>query len=682
MFKKTPLQIGFAAALLCFAAPSFSAASGFVNGLVIEPQTMDRSADPCTDFFEFSNGQWLKDNPIPEDRSRYSAYDEVTERNLSALKKIAENAAKNPDKATPAQRIVGAYFHSGMDEAGIEAAGAKPLAEGLAQIAAIQTRTQLMDAIAQQHQIGAAPLFNFYIDQDAKNTLRYIPQLAQGGLGLPDRDYYLKSDAKTLEIRSKYSAHLEKMFSLLGDTPEVAKHNAAIVLSMETRLARASMSKIELRDPQASYHLMTLAGLAKIDHGTDWTNYFNQIGLKAPGEINVAQPKFFAEAGHMLKNVKIADWQTYLRWNLVNASANDLSTAFVNANFDFYGRTLAGTKELQPRWKRVLTNIDKNVGDALGELYVAQFFSPAAKAGVLEMVNNIKVAMHESIDNLAWMSATTKLQAIKKLDAINVKIGYPDKWRDYSALVIDADSYANDNMRANQFEFKRMIAKLGKPIDRNEWGMTAPTVNAYYNPTMNEIVFPAGILQPPLYHLDADLASNYGNTGATIGHEMTHAFDDEGRQFNADGNLKSWWTKQDEKNFIQRASAIEKQFDEFNPIDNLHINGKLTAGENIADLGGMKIALQALRTALKGKPQVELIDGLTPEQRYFVANAQSFRGLTRPEQLRLQLATDPHAPEYARVLGPIANMPEFTAAFNCPADKSPLRPSNKLVNIW
>jgi putative endopeptidase len=669
----------FSATAVCITTPVFADTT---NGYVIEPQTMDRSLDPCTNFFDYSNGKWLKDNPIPSDRSRYSAYDEVTERNLAALKQIAENAAGKGASATPAERIVGAYYHSGMDEAGIEAAGIKPLAEQLAQIDAIQNRGQLITTIAQMQKMGSAPLFNFYVDQDARNTLRTIPQLAQGGLGLPERDYYLKSDAKTKEVRAKYVTHLEKMFALAGDAPEFASREAAIVLAMETRLAKASLSNTDLRDPLVSYHLMTLNSLKKIDSHTNWADYFREIGIASPQEFNVGQPKFFKEAGQLLATTSLADWKVYLRWNLLNASANDLSSAFVNENFDFYGRTLAGTKELPARWKRVLTNIDKNVGDALGELYVAQFFSPEAKASVLDMVNNIKAAMHQSIDHLEWMSDATKREAIKKLNAINVKIGYPDKWRDYSTLVIDADSYANNNMRATQFEFNRMLAKLGKPIDRNEWGMTAPTVNAYYNPTMNEIVFPAGILQPPLYHQKADLAANYGNTGATIGHEMTHAFDDEGRQYDLNGNLKSWWTKQDEKNFLKRAVAIEKQFDEMNPIDDLHINGKLTEGENIADLGGMKIALAALNTALKTNPQPELIDGLTQQQRFFVANAQSFRSQTRPEQLRLQLATDPHAPDYARVIAPIANMPEFSAAFSCPADKSPLRPGDKRVDIW
>ncbi|WP_422980973.1 M13 family metallopeptidase [Undibacterium sp. Rencai35W] len=685
-FLTLQLRRSVLAVSLCVSAMSGAhAQTAATNSLVLEAQTMDKKMDPCTNFFEYSNGTWLANNAIPSDRARYTAYDEVTERNLLALKALAEAAASaklDSKVKNPVTQLVGAYYQSGMDEARIEAEGAKPLTAELAQIDAISDRTQLLAVIARHHQIGVGSLFNFYVDQDAKNTKRYIPQIVQGGLGLPDRDYYLKTDAKTLEIRKQYQKHVEHTFTLLGDSAEVAKQNAAAVLALETRLAKASMTKVALRDPQASYHLLTLPGLAKIDASTQWANYFKDIGLTEPAEFNVGQPKFIAEAGQMLNALPLPQWKTYLRWQLVNARSKDLSSAFVNANFDFYGRTLAGTKELQPRWKRVLSTLDVNVGEALGELYVAQFFGPEAKAGVLEMVDNIKLAMRDSISKLEWMSPETKKQAYRKLDTIVVKIGYPDQWRDYSQLKVDATSYASNNMRAAEFEFKRNLAKLGKPIDRNEWGMTPQTVNAYYNPTMNEMVFPAGILQPPLYHVKADLAANYGNTGATIGHELTHAFDDEGRQYDADGNLKSWWTKADEKAFLKRVVGIEKQFDEFNPIDKLHINGKLTAGENIADLGGDKIALQALRNALKVKPQAAEIDGLTPEQRYFVANAQSFRGKMRDESLRLQIATNPHSPEKYRVIGPIANMPEFADAFSCSASKSPLRPEAKRVTIW
>ncbi len=651
------------------------------NQLVLESMTMDKKADPCTDFFQYANGEWLKANPIPSDRARYSAYDEVTERNLAALKLIAETAAKGDGKSKAAQ-LVGAFYASGMNEAQIEKEGIKPLEPQFAQITAIKDSTQLLAVIASLHKQGVSPLFGFTVDQDAKNTSRYIPQIMQGGLGLPDRDYYLKTDTKTKDIRDKYVAYVTQIFTLLGDTADQAKKNAAVVMTLETRLAKASLTKVELRDPQASYHLSDLNTLQKTDKKTAWATYFSELGLAQPGQFNLAHPKFIAEAGRMVNTVSLDQWKTYLRWQLANARARDLNSAFVNANFDFYGKTLAGTKELQPRWKRVLGSIDNMAGEAMGELYVAKFFGPEAKAGVLEMVDNIKLAMRESISKLEWMSDTTKQQAYKKLDTILVKIGYPDDWRDYSSLQIDAGPYAANMARAAEFEFKRNLNKLGKPIDRNEWGMTPQTVNAYYNPTMNEMVFPAGILQPPLYHVNADPAANYGNTGATIGHELTHAFDDEGRQFDAQGNLKSWWTKDDEKKFLVRVKAIEKQFGEFNPIDKLHINGKLTAGENIADLGGMKIALQALHKSLERKPQAKEIDGLTVDQRFFVANAQSFRSLIRDEMLRMKLATDPHSPDKYRVIAPLANMPEFSDAFQCKGDRSPLRPTATRVNIW
>ena len=673
------------AALLCLAShAAFADTPG--DNLVLESQTMDRKANPCTDFFRYTNGKWLADNPIPADRARYSAYDEVGERNLRDLRAIVEEAKADG----PAARLVANFYHSGMDEAAIDAAGIKPIkpmqdkieilnAPGLA-----NWRELLIDTIAEQAQTGMAPLFTFYVDQDARNTLRYIPQLAQGGIGLPDRDYYVKNDAKTKTIRKQYLAHVEQMFTLLGESPEQAKADAATVMRMETRLARASMTNVEQRDPQATYHLMSLNKFSALGKHIGWTRYFDDIGLPTPGDMNVAQPKFFAEVDRMLATVPAKDWQAYLRWNLVHNSAPQLSKAFVEANFDFYGRTLAGTKEMQPRWKRVLRTVDGEIGEALGELYVAKYFGPDAKAAALEMVGNIKLAMREDIEGLAWMTPETKQHALEKLDRVAVKIGYPDKWRDYSSVDIKPDDYAGNVLRANVFEFQRNLNKLGKPIDRTEWGMTPPTVNAYYNPTMNEIVFPAGILQPPLFHVKADAAANYGNTGATIGHELTHAFDDQGRQYDADGNLKEWWTKEDEKHFLARIANIEKQFDEFNPIDKLHINGKLTEGENIADLGGLKIALAAFRHSKEGQAEIAAgtIDGLTAEQRFFVAYGQSFRSSQRDEELRMQILTNPHSPDKYRVIAPIANLPDFARAFSCSAAQSPLRPEARRVDIW
>ena len=677
---RATLAVATATVLAMAASVDTSAAA-----LVLEPQTMNRSADPCTDFFEYANGKWLAANPVPADRSRYTAYDEVSERNLAALKVLVTEAqSAGPDGITSgrAAAMVSAYYRSGMDEARIEAAGAAPLAEELARIAGLKNRADLPALLGHFHASGVAPLFGFGVDQDAKNTVRYIAQLGQGGLGLPDRDYYLKQDEKTRTIRAQYQAHVARMLALLGQTPAAAQQDAAIVLALETRLARASMSKVALRDPQVSYHLVDLAGLQKLAPQVDWRSYFASVGLPAPGQINVGQPLFFAEAAKMMAGVPLAQWRTYLRWQLVSAAASDLSSPFVDADFAFKGRILAGTLELQPRWKRVLTTIDGAIGEALGELYVEKYFGPAAKAEALDMVANIRLAMRQSINELAWMTPATRTEALKKLDAVVVKIGYPDRWRDYGALQIDDRSYFGNSLRAAQFEFRRNLAKLGGPIDRGEWGMTPPTVNAYYNPTMNEMVFPAGILQPPLFHVQADAAANYGNTGATIGHELTHAFDDEGRQFDAAGNLKSWWTPADETAFLARVKVIEKQYDDIMPIDDVHINGKLTAGENIADLGGLKIALRALMLSQKTRPQPAEIDGLSIAQRFFVAYAQSFRANIRPEKLRLQLATNPHSPEKYRVLAPLANLPEFADAFACPAQRSPLRPAGQRVDIW
>jgi putative endopeptidase len=670
-----PNSIRTALAVIFFAGSALSHA----NNLVLEAATMDRSADPCSNFYQFANGKWLAEHPVPADRSSYGAYDEVYERNLSALKNIVEVAANSASNTIAANKV-GAFYLSGMDEARIEAAAATPLAERLRQITAIKTQQDLIRVLAQLHAEGVNPLFDFNVAQDAKNSLRYIIDLSQGGLGLPDRDYYLKNDSKSRTIRQQYKVHLLKIFALLGDNPQQAEKNSIRILSVETSLAKASMTKVEQRDPESTYHVLNLQTLQKLSPNLQWKDYFTELGVANPQDMNIAQPKFFKHISQMLNAVSLDDWKIYLRWHLAHNRAKYLSSDFVNADFYFYSKQLSGAAELRPRWKRVLKSLDQNLGEALGELYVAEYFSPAAKAKALDMVNNIKLAMAEQIKSLDWMSNTTKQQALKKLDKIAVKIGYPDTWRDYSSLQIDKESYVANIKRGHEFEFKRQLAKLGKEIDRNEWGMTPSTVNAYYNPSMNEIVFPAGVLQAPLFHMGADTASNYGNTGATIGHELTHAFDDEGSQFDGDGNLKSWWTNDDKKNFAIRVSKIARQFDEFNPIDELHINGKLTAGENIADLGGLKIAFIALKKSLASKPQPEKIDGLTQEQRFFIANAQSFRNNVRNEALRMQILTDPHSPEKYRVLAPTANMPEFATAFSC--GKAALRSEDKRVNIW
>jgi putative endopeptidase len=644
---------------------------------------IDTSVKPCQDFYQFANGSWLANNPIPAERSSWGAGAELSEKNLEVIHQILEEAAKdtNAPKGSP-KRKVGDFYRSGMDEARIEADAIKPLAQEFARIEAVKDIPTLQDALAHLHRFNVNPAFNFFAYQDYKNSTRIIAWLYQGGLGLPNRDYYTKDDERSKEIRTQYVAHVAKMFELLGDKPEQAASQAKTVMEMETRLARASMTPVEERDPAGTYHKMTLAELNALTPGFQWNRYFKGIGLVDPGDINVAQPVFYKEVGQMMTSVPIPDWKTYLRWTLVNTQATRLSSAFVNQDFSFYGKTVRGTKELRPRWKRINSAIDNGLGEALGQLYVERAFSPQAKAKAQEMVMNLKAALRSDLSTLGWMSEATRQQALKKLDAINVKIGYPDKWRDYSALNIDNGPYVLNAMRADEFEFQRNLNKIGKPIDRTEWGITTPTVDAYYNPNFNEIVFPAGILQPPFFDPQADDATNYGGVGSVIGHELTHGFDDQGRQFDAEGNLRNWWTAEDEKNYNARASIVETQYNEFTPLEALHINGKLTLGENIADLGGLKIAYLAFQKSLEGKPRPQPIDGFTPEQRFFLSFAQNWRRNTRPETLRLMLATDPHSPPRFRVNGPVSNMPEFFEAFGCKTGDSGIRAENVQVKIW
>jgi putative endopeptidase len=644
---------------------------------------IDTSVKPCQDFYQYANGNWLANNPIPAERASWGAGAELSEKNLEVIHQILEEAARDTKapKGSP-RRKVGDFYRSGMDEARIEAEGVKPLAAEFARIEAVKDVPTLQDALAHLHRFNVNPAFNFFAYQDYKNSTRIIAWLYQGGLGLPNRDYYTKEDERSKEIRTQYVAHIAKMFELLGDKPEQAQAQAKTVMEMETRLARSSMTPVEERDPAATYHKMTLAELNALTPGLQWNRYFRGVGLTDPGDINVAQPVFYKEVGQMMTGVPIADWKTYLRWALINSQAPRLSSAFVNEDFNFYGRVVRGTKELRPRWKRINSAIDSGLGEALGQLYVERAFSPQAKARALEMVMNLKAALRDRIKALDWMSEATRQQALKKLDAINVKVGYPDKWRDYSALNIDNGPYVLNAMRADEFEFQRNLNKIGKPIDRTEWGITTPTVDAYYNPNFNEIVFPAGILQPPFFDPAADDATNYGGVGSVIGHELTHGFDDQGRQFDAEGNLRNWWTAEDEKNYNARAQIVETQYNEFIPLESLHINGKLTLGENIADLGGLKIAYLAFQKSLEGKPRPQPIDGFTPEQRFFLAFAQNWRRNTRPETLRLMLLSDPHSPPRFRVNGPVSNMPEFFEAFGCKPGDPSVRAENIQVKIW
>jgi predicted metalloendopeptidase len=677
LLAPVPFLLALAVALVPAAEPAAPAHSG------IDLAGMDPSVKPYEDFYEYANGKWLASATIPADRPAIAMFTLLRDHNQEVLHQIAEEAAKDaraPKDSIPAK--VGAFYKSGMDEAGIDAAGAKPLQEELDRIAGIKDSVGLMPALARLHADGVGAVFYFGSEPDLKDSKRMIGGISQGGLGLPDRDYYLKTDPKTEGIRSAYRAHVEKMLTLLGDTPEQAADGARAVLDFETRLAKASKTKVELRDPQANYHLMTLVQLDAETPGLAWKPYFQALGLADLKEADAGQPDFLKAVGAMLTAVPLATWKAYLRWHVLNHYADKLSAPFVEEDFHFKGTVLQGVPQIRPRWQRVVETTDRLLGEALGQLYVAKAFPPEAKAKADVLVQNVKAALRARLATLEWMSPATREQALKKLDAIAVKIGYPAKWKDYTGLAVDGNVWVRNVMQAEAFERRRDLAKIGKPVDRSEWGMTPPTVNAYYSSTHNEIVFPAGILQPPFFDPKADDAVNYGGIGMVIGHELTHGFDDSGRQFDGDGNLRDWWTPDDEKAFKERAVKIAEQYDGYTVLDDVHLNGKLTLGENIADLGGLKIAYLALKKTLDGKPAPEKIDGFTAEQRYFLSFAQLWRSKMRPEALRVMVATNPHSPPKFRVLGPLYNTPEFFEAFGATPEQAGSRLNPKPVRIW
>ena len=633
------------------------------------PAAGTQNAGPCEDFFEYANAEWLKGAKIPAEYPSWDSSMEIYERNMSLLKGIMEEAAG--DASSPKgsiRRLVGDFYASGMDEATIEKAGASPLSSRFDSIAKVNTPKELAVQIAKLHLEGIDAAFDFEVNADDKASETTIVKLSQSGLGLPDRDYYTKDDGDSKALRAKYVQHVGKMFELLGDRPDAALREAEDVMALETRLANSSMTAVERRDPNAIYHKTTRGQLEKDAPGFDWAAYFEAMGVPAAQEaIVVRQPEFFKNFALMAQDVPVEKWRTYLRWNLLHHTAHCLSSAFMNETFSFYFKTLNGVEEISPRWKRVLRATEAAMGEAVGQLYVEKAFSPEAKARVQDLVKNLQAALRDRILALDWMSPATKQKALKKLDVFIVKIGYPDKWRDYSGMEVSRGPFVLNSLAANLFETRRNIAKLGKPYDRSEWLMNAEEVNAYYEPLTNEVCFPAGVLQPPFFDPKADDATNYGATGATIGHEMTHGFDDEGSQYDEKGNLNDWWTEADRKAFTQRQEAMVKQYDAFRPFPDQAINGRLTLGENIADLGGLKIALAAYLKSQEGKSKTMSKDGNTPEQLFFLGYARSWRTIQRPESLRVQLNTDPHSPPKYRVNGPLADMPEFARAFGCAA---------------
>ena len=640
---------------------------------------IDPSVNACTDFYQYASGGWLKANPVPAAFSTWGPFQELREKNFLVIRDILDNAAKvAATTKDPDTRKLGTFYGSCMDSAAAEVAGAKPLEPELARINAISNRAQLNAAIAHFQAAGMSPLFSFGTEQDPKNSSVVIVGLNQGGLGLPNRDYYTKTDANSEKIRAAYVTHIAKTFELLGKPAADAQAMATRVMALENTLALASRTPVQLRDPVANFNMIQVAALNDSTPAFNWNTFMSAVGIRGVTAIDVGQPEYFKAANAALTNIPLDDWKAYLTWRLAGRSSPYLSSAFVNEDFSF-AQKLTGARTMQPRWRRCLSVADNVLGDALGKEYVKVAFTPAAKAQAIEMIENLRASMRERILRADWMTEPTRQQALVKLTSLNKKIGYPDVWEDYTALNVVKSPWGTNYLNARSYAVRRDLNKLGKPVDRNEWFMTPPTVNAYFDPAKNEIAFPAGRLQPPFFHASYDLGANYGGVGGTIGHEMSHAFDDQGRQYDAKGNLIDWWTADDAKNYTERAKVVEDQYSAYMVLDSLHVNGKLTLGENLADVVGVSVAYDALEKALAGKPRAT-IDGFTPEQRFFLAYAQARRANARDEALRLQIQTDPHSPGQFRVNGPLSNMPEFARAFGC-KDGDPMVRSTR-ARIW
>jgi len=647
----------------------------------LDPAAMDRSVDPCVDFYAYSCGGWQRRNPIPPDQTSWSVYGKTATENFQFLWGLLETAAATPDaERTPAERKVGDFFHACMDEKAVDAAGAKPIAADLAAIDALGSKAEMASLVARLHlTVDGGMLFGFGSEQSFENSEQVVAWVAAGGLGLPDRDYYVKDDARSKEIREKYLAHVAESLRLSGLRAKKAAEGARTVMRIETAIAKASLTKVEKRDPKKIWHRTPTEGLVQGSTAFRWADYLAGSGAPASPWVNVTEPAFLAELDRQLAAQPLSAWKTYLRWHRVRAASPYLSAPFQKASFAFYAATLRGAKELAPRWKRCVRWTDADLGEALGQVFVAKVFPPSVKADADAMVKFVQTAMASRIDALDWMAPETRRAAHEKLAAMKNKIGYPEKWRDYSAVVVNRDDFAGNVARATAFETRRQLAKIGKPVDRAEWGMTPPTVNAYYNPSMNDMNFPAGVLLPPLWDPKMDLAPGYGNTGGTVGHELIHGFDDEGRQFDARGNLRDWWTEADAKEFEKRAACVADQYAQYTVIDDIKINSKLTLGEDIADLAGILLAWDAWKLATAGQ-KLEPRDGLTPEQRFFVGNAQWACANERPEDMRVRAMTDPHSPPAWRVNGLVPNVPEFAKAFACKAGQPMVK--ENVCRIW
>lgn len=674
-FSNALRRTAAAAVLTAISVTTFAQSKGF------DVSRMNREAAACNDFFEFSNGNWIKSVEIPADRSRYGSFDILSENNRTKLHEITESAAKTTNaKPGSDEQLIGDFYAACMDEAAIEKAGTAPLDAFFKRIDAAKSPADLTAVIALMHKHGVPAVFGFGASPDIKNSTINIANAGQGGLSLPNRDYYTKDDPKSIETRQKFEQYVANMFKLMGDDADKAVARAKTVMAMQNRLALASKAPVELRNPENRYNKMSLTDAQALAPTLDFKVYLAERGAPQVSELNIGQPDFFREVGKMMNEVPLEDWKTYLKWMTLNDAADALPKRFDEERFNFYGRYLTGAKEQQPRWKRCVAATDGTVGEALGQAFVKTAFTPEAKARMDALITNLFAAYRERLSTLEWMTPETRRKALEKLDTYQRKIGFPDKLRGYTGLKLNRKSYFDNLVRASEFEINRNLQDIGKPVDRTRWGMTPPTVNAYYSPLYNEIVFPAGILQPPFFNQNADDAINYGAIGAVIGHEITHGFDDQGSKFDAQGNFKSWWTPEDRAKFEQKADCVSTQFSNYEVLPGVNMQGKLTLGENIADLGGLTMAFRAYQKSLTGKPRPKDIDGFTPEQRFFLGYAQVWASKARDEAVRQQVATDPHALPRFRVNGPLSNMNEFAEAFGCKTGDKMVRDTR--CQVW
>ncbi|RZK83176.1 MAG: M13 family peptidase [Pedobacter sp.] len=670
----------------CFAALGILAASYSANAQtpakLIDPANMDLTVKPGDDFYTYASGNWIKNNPVPAKETRWGSFNALRDFNIIAVKSLVEEAAA--DKTAPVGSVkkrVGDFYAAAMDSLTIEKLGYTPIKADLEKIKQLKTIQDILNQIAYMRTSGiGGPMFGFGVGQDRKNVTKYLPQFGQGGTTLPDRDYYLKDDARSSQIRAAYNTYMTTLFTLTGNNAADAQKKAATVFNIEKQFAEAQMSRLEMRDPYKTYNKFTVTEFSKTTPNINWADMMTKFKVTGQDTVLVSAPKFFVSLDGMLKSISIADWKTYLEWNILKGSASGLSSPFVNASFAF-NQAQTGQKVQTPRWQRMSQLTDGTLGELLGQLYVAKYFKPEAKARMTELISNLRKAFEIRIKNLEWMSNETKEKALAKLNAFVPKIGYPEKWRNYDGLVVNRGTYFQNMRNAGVWGYNEMISQLGKPVDKTRFGMTPPTVNAYYSPTMNEIVFPAGILQFPFFDPKADDAINYGGIGAVIGHEMSHGFDDQGSQYDKDGNLRNWWTAEDKAKFEERTKALASQFDAYTVLDTIHVNGKLTMGENIGDLGGLNAAYTAFKMTKQGQGN-EKIDGFTPDQRFFLSWAQVWRGNILPETAAQLIKTDVHSPGPFRTIGAPVNMDAWYEAFDVkPGDKLYKKPEDR-IRMW